>query len=277
MASKGVQPVLVAHLFPEILEALLELLARLEPREWALPTACAGWTVHDVALHLLGDDVGFVSRKRDGHVLPIAVEGWEPLVRWIDQQNAQWVSATRRTSPRLVRQLLRSVGTQVCAHVTTLDPKVLGGPVSWAGPDPAPVWLDLAREYTERWLHQQHIRDAVGQPGLKEVRYLAPVLATFVRGVPRAYQGLEAPEGTAVALTIDGEAGGRWFVAREAGAWHLAGEAERAPQAAVVLEQETAWRLFSRGLRPQQARAAAILQGDVRLAERLLETVSILA
>ena len=36
--------------------------------------------------------------------------------------------------------------------------------VNWAGPEPAPIWLDPAREYTERWVHQQHIRDAVRNP-----------------------------------------------------------------------------------------------------------------
>ncbi|HEX3202686.1 MAG TPA: hypothetical protein VHW42_12245 [Actinomycetes bacterium] len=38
-------------------------------------------------------------------------------------------------------------------------------PVSWVGPDPAPNWLDVAREYSERWTHQQQIRDAAEIPG----------------------------------------------------------------------------------------------------------------
>jgi len=35
--------------------------------------------------------------------------------------------------------------------------------VSWAGPEPAPVWLDAARDFSEYWTHQQQICDATGQ------------------------------------------------------------------------------------------------------------------
>lgn len=48
-----------------------------------------------------------------------------------------------------------------------LDLNALGGPVEWAtGSDPAPAWLDIAREYMERYIHQRQIRDATGRPGL---------------------------------------------------------------------------------------------------------------
>jgi uncharacterized protein (TIGR03083 family) len=277
MIGKPVLPIQVVDLFPELLDALLRLLSDLGAAEWKHPTACAGWSVHDVALHLLGDDVGFVSRKRDGYALPASVEGWDSLVAWIDEHNALWVAAARRMSPRLLCDLLRLVGGQMCATVKTLDPDALGGPVSWAGPGPAPVWLDLAREYTERWLHQQHIRDAVDRPGLKGPRFLAPVLDTFVRALPRTYQDVDAPDGTLVALTLTGDAGGRWFLLREKGAWHLCLEIERRPQAEVVLGQELAWRLFTKGLHPEQVRAAVELRGDVALGLKALDTVSILA
>ncbi len=51
-------------------------------------------------------------------------------------------------------------GEQTNAYFQRVDPFAMGGPVSWAGPEPAPVWLDVAREFTERWHHQQHIRAA---------------------------------------------------------------------------------------------------------------------
>ena len=58
-------------------------------------------------------------------------------------------------------------------------------PIDWAGPEPAPIWLHVAREYTERWVHQQHIRDAVGRPGLNERRWLGPVLESLRPWVAR--------------------------------------------------------------------------------------------
>jgi hypothetical protein len=32
------------------------------------------------------------------------------------------------------------------------------------------MWLDIARDYTERWVHDQQIRDAVGRARLKDRR-----------------------------------------------------------------------------------------------------------
>jgi len=271
-------PILVADRFPELLEALLALLAGLSPEEWQLPTACAGWSVHDVALHLLGDDVGMLSRRRDGYRPgSVLIDGWDELVAFINRQNAEWVQTLRRASPRLLLDLLRLTGEQVAAFFQTLDPYALGVPVDWAGPGPAPVWLDLAREFTERWHHQQHIRDAVGRPGLTEPRYLAPVLAAFARALPRTYRDIDAPDGTLITLTIDGPAGGAWSLLRERGAWQLFGAVDHAPDAELILDQDAAWRLFTKGLSPAQAGAAAVIKGDAALGRQALALVALIA
>ena len=93
------------------------------------------------------------------------LNSWDDFVAFINDLNDVWVKATRRLSPAVLCDLLGFAGRQVCAYFDSLDPYADGGPVEWAGPEPAPVWLDLAREYTERWHHQQQIRDAVGKPG----------------------------------------------------------------------------------------------------------------
>jgi hypothetical protein len=87
--------------------------------------------------------------------------------------------------------------------------------VTWAGPEPAPVWLDVAREYTERWHHHQQIRDALGRPALTAPRLFAPVLDTLVRALPHTFRDVQAPDGTHVKLTITGDAGGVWSLVRD--------------------------------------------------------------
>ncbi len=145
------------------------------------------------------------------------------------------------------------------------------------GRNPAPVWLDLAREYTERWHHQQHIRAAVGKPGLTEPRYLAPVLDTFVRALPHTFRDVPAGDGTLVALTIQGDAGGRWFLLREEGKWTLYLGVAQPPDAETILPQNLAWRLFTKGISKSEAEAQATLLGDSSLALKLFDTVSIIA
>lgn len=274
-----VQPILITHLFPEIHEALFALLAKLAPDEWNAPTVCQGWSVKDVALHLLGGDIGILSRNRDGfRPGGQAVQGWDELVTLINSLNAQWVSAARRISPRLLCDLLALTGKQVCDHFATLDPFAIGNPVSWAGPEPAPVWLDLAREYTERWHHQQHIRDAVNQPGLKEPRYFTPVLDTFLRALPHTFRTVQAGEGTVVTMDITGDAGQPWQLVRQAETWQLQTGDAPSPAAVVRIDQETVWRLLTKGIEPtsDSTIAAIAIQGEQRFGQQVLYAVSII-
>jgi uncharacterized protein (TIGR03083 family) len=271
-------PVVVGELFPEILEELLALLRSLDGDQWQRATACPGWSVHDVALHLLGGDAGILSRQRDGYrPQEAAVASWGELVAFIDAHNEQWITATRRLSPRLVVDLLAFTGPQVTGYFLSRDPLAPGAPVSWAGAGPAPVWLDLAREYTERWLHQQHIREAVGAPLLDQPHYLAPVLATFVHALPVAYEATAAPDGTAVVLTISGAAGGEWALRREGAEWRLYQGRSAGAAATITLAADTAWRLFTRGISSGDARERATVMGDIDLARPLFSAVAILA
>ena len=48
--------------------ALLDVLRSIARADWHLPSPCPGWSVHDLVLHILGTDVGVISRQRDGHI-----------------------------------------------------------------------------------------------------------------------------------------------------------------------------------------------------------------
>jgi uncharacterized protein (TIGR03083 family) len=268
-----------APLFPELLRGLLELLSGLEPGQWEQPTVCGDWDVKAVALHLLGGEVGLLSRRRDAFTPPGGPEGfagWDDLVAFIDELNHSWVRAARRLSPPLLVDLLGHLGRQTCTYVAGLDPEAPGDVVAWAGQEPAPIWLEVAREYTERWHHQQQIRDAVGRPGLREPRHLGPVIAAFVRALPRTLRDREAPLDTAVTLRVDGAAGGSWTCVREDGGWTLWSGSPGRASAELVLPEDVAWRLFTKGLRPEEAGARGRATGDADLARALLRTVSII-
>jgi uncharacterized protein (TIGR03083 family) len=272
------QPIDVLALFPEVLDELVRLLSGLSAEQWARPTVCSQWSVKDIALHLLGGEVGILSRKRDGWSGAGGdFKTWDELVEFINASNDSWVKATRRISPPFLCDLLKFTGQQVCAYFESLDPFAIGDPVSWAGPEPAPLWLDLAREYTERWHHQQQIRDAVGIPGLKHCRYFHPVIDAFVRALPHTYSEVAAPDGAMVVLTITGDSGGRWCVARENGRWELYVDPDREPDAEVVIDQDIAWRLFTKGVRRSEAQAESVIRGERDLAAKTFEMVSVIA
>ncbi len=247
-----VQPIMVIDLFPPERWQLLKLFSELEAEEWEKPTICPGWSVKDIGLHLLGDDIGYLSGARDQFSNPFFrnkdLHEWKSLVKNINEANELWVRATARLSPKLLAGLLELTGNQFHEYVQSLDQMATGSVVSWAGPDPAPVWLDIAREYTERWLHQQQIRDAVNKPGLKEKRFFHPVLDTFVRALPHTYKDISVTYTTVLKFVVTGEAGNVWYLVGEANRWSLFLDVERQPVTVVTMDQETCWRLFTKGM-----------------------------
>jgi len=272
------EPVLVLDLLPAERCELLALLDGLPAEVWRRPTACPGWSVFDVALHLLGGELAWLARGRDG-LRPLTPRPDEALVPFLNRINDEWVVAARRLSPRVLCDLLRRSGQETHEYVASLDPFEPGERVSWAGPGPAPRWLHVAREYTERWVHQQQIREAVGAPLLDAPRFLAPVLATFARALPRTFDGVVAPADATVGVVFTGPSGSAWTVVSGGdGRWELrGGRPEHAPTATVELDEDAAWRLFTKGLTPRAARARATIHGDQVLGERALHNVAIIA
>jgi uncharacterized protein (TIGR03083 family) len=271
------QPLIVAHLFPEMRAELLRVLETLTDQQWEQPTVCEGWTVRDVALHLLGDDVGFLSGLRDQDGQYGSFERWEDLVAFINAQNDLWIRAARRISRRLLISLLAFTGPQCHAFAASLDPYEPAGPVGWTGNESDPTWLHIAREFTEHWLHHQHICEAVGTTSLKDRRFMQPVLHTFVYALPRAYRETAAPVNSLVRFQITGEGRGEWHLIREPDAWGLYAGSDLTPTSTVILDEDTAWRLFTRGLDKDMIRQRAVIEGDAALGEVALTGVAIIA
>jgi hypothetical protein len=114
---------------------------------------------------------------------------------------------------------------------------------------------------------------------LKERQWLAPVLETFVRGLPRVLRDVPSSDDATLRLIVTGEAGGAWLARRQEGAWLLDAMPEPAAEATatVALDQNIAWRLFTKGIAKEEAERAARIEGDPLLAARVFDTVSILA
>jgi len=271
------RPVTVVPLFPEERERLLELLKGLSPGQFRLPTSCPGWAVHDLVSHVIGDNLAGLSGGRDAHSAEsYRGTSWPELVDFINQQNEAWVVALRRLSPRVLIDLLESSGGSLDRYFGILDPMQLGPNVAWVGEGPMPMWLHIAREYTERWVHQSQIREALEVPMLDKPRFLHPVLDTFVHALPNAYQAVDAPPGTHVEVEISGDAGGSWSLVRHDTAWMLMEDVASAPTARVKLDQDTAWRLWTRGIRKDVAAKNTAFSGAEELCHPTLRAVAMI-
>jgi uncharacterized protein (TIGR03083 family) len=275
-----VGPVFLAALFPPLHAELITLLRGLQPDDWARPTACALWSVQDIVAHLLDTALRRLSFGRDRHIAAPtrSISSYSDLVGYLNDLNAEWVTAMRRLSPRLLTDLTDWLGSELQRHLEALDPhQPATFAVAWAGQEESPNWFDVGREYTERWLHQQQIREAVGASPLTSRRWLYPALDIFVRALPFTYRAVTAPPGTTLRLDIGGEAGGSWTLGRTRESWQLLSGADPAWTTRVSLDQDAAWRLFSKALTPDRARHEIQIEGDAGLGRTFLSTLAVMA
>ena len=116
-------------------------------------------------------------------------DSFADILAFIHALNATGVQYAERLSPRVIVDLLDVTGKWVADYVSSLPPHAPASiSVLWAGERQSENWMDIGREYTERWHHQMQIRDAVGADPLLDARWLDPVLDLSVRALPRAYR-----------------------------------------------------------------------------------------
>lgn len=270
-----------APLIREVDEALIPLLRGLRPADWRRP-AVGHWNVHDVVAHLLDGAVRRLSLDRDGYRSPAPdgdLSSYSELLGYLNDLNAVWVKAAERLSPEVMTDLLERVCPQVVDYFESLDPEAEAAfPVNWAGENSSKVWMDVAREFTERWHHQQQIREAVGAPGLDQEHYLRPLLQTLIRALPRSYTSVEAPEGTTIGVRISDLDDLGWGLRRLSFSWDLGALVEDLEtDATIELSADTAWRLFTKAITDRDASRLAQVSGDPELTEPFFSTLGIMA
>lgn len=256
-------------LFRPLHAALIELLRGLDAAAWQRGVGAGDWTVRDVAAHLLDGDLRRISADRDAHVQAPAhpIRSHADLLRYLNALNAQWTEAARRISTRLLVDLLEQTGATISTLMEASEPgadATFG--VAWAGQEHSPMWLDVGREFTERWHHQDQIREAVGAPAISGADMLGPVIRISLHAIPAALNAIERPDGTTVSIVANGPAAGEWRVVRRDGDWHFTEGAATEPDARLRARDLDLARLLMHRL--PEARIAELIkvEGDRDLA-----------
>jgi uncharacterized protein (TIGR03083 family) len=275
----GTEPILCAPLLRRVDEHLVDLLRSLAPREWEFPTVVPSWKVRDVAAHLLDTVLRKLSLVRDScSVEAVEIRSPQDVVALVNRLNREGVTVYRRLSPRLLIDWMQTACEQSARFHESLDPFAPAAfGVSWAGEEQSLNWFDTARELTERWHHQQQIRLATNRPGIMTPELYHPVLDCFVRGLPFLYRDLEAPAGKGILVEISGECGGKWLLSRGEAGWSLVKELAGEAASRVIIPQDLAWRIFTRGVDRESARAQVEIEGDAALGEKVLQLTAIVA
>ena len=106
----------------------------------------------------------------------------------------------------------------------------------------------------------------------------APVLATFARALPRNYGGVSASDGCTVKVTILGDAETSWLLVFHDSAWTLYQDYILcSPNSEMTIDQEDAWRLFTKSITTSEVLPRITFSGNTELAAKVLNTVAVIA
>ena len=268
----------VVGLLPGLNNLLMELLHSLAPADWDKKTVARHWTVKDVAAHLLDGNIRVLSMLRDGYYGESFNPANERLLDFLNRLNADWVKAMKRVSPSMLILLHQATADMYSSYYAALDPTGISPfAVNWAGEEQSTNQLHIAREYTEKWLHQQQIRDAVGNDGIMNRTYFYPFIDVFMLALPYTYRDVKAEEGTVVKITIPGNIGGFWNLIRSENKWRLDKTDTSIPSSELIIDPAIAWKLFSKSIRPEDVVGQIQISGNRHLAEVALSMVSVMA
>jgi len=271
------KPIFTAQLFSPLEAKLIELLRSLAPEDWEKRTISPKWKVKDVAAHLLDTQTRKLAAARHGYNPDNSKKlSADQLVVLIDHLNAEGVRQYSLLPPDELTSRMETASRESAEYHQALDPFGRAMfPVSWAGEEESTNWFDTAREFTERWHHQQQIRLAVDKPGIMTREFYFPVLDCFMRALPYAYRNVSARPGTLVQFNISGECGGNWYLFREGEAWKLIASSAGDKIAETTIPQEIAWRVFTKGIAAEEARSQVQVTGDEEVGLYILKMISI--
>jgi uncharacterized protein (TIGR03083 family) len=271
------RPIYTSPLFPALEAKLIELLRSLAPDDWEKRTLAPKWKVKDVAAHLLDTQTRGLAAVRRGYK-PENSKKLPPdkLLSLINTLNAEGVRTYGSLSPEDLISRMEAASRELADYVQALDPFAPAVfPVSWAGDEQSPNWFHTAREFTERWHHQQQIRVAVNKPGIMTREFYFPVLDCFMRALPYTYRNVEATPGSLAQFNISGECGGSWYLLRDSDGWKLIASPVGEKISETTIPQEIAWRIFTKGIEREEAKSQVQALGEEAISLHILTMISI--
>ncbi len=170
--------------------ALIDDLAGLTDEQWAHPSLAEGWTVHDVAAHLVGN----AKTTRLGILRDMVAAGFD-----FDRQNARTLERERGATPAETLRRLRDVARRTSTPPAHLDSRLVEEVVH--GEDvrrPLGIKRDYPAEVLERALRYQ-VRTSTSMGGAKQL-----VAGVRLRAVDGGFVIGAGPEvrGPALALLL---------------------------------------------------------------------------
>lgn len=259
----------------EVWDALADVGASIDDREWAAATPCPGWPVSAQYAHVIGTESMLLGRPNP-EVEP-AGEAPGHVRNQIGGFNEVWVTAlAARSRPEVLEQLAEVIGArkQALAGMTEED----FAASSWTPVGQADYRRFMQIRVFDCWVHEQDVRDAVGRPGHED----GPVAEQSIDEIVRAAgfvvgKKAGAPTGSSIRFELNGPVHRRIDVDvtdRARVVESLAGD----PTVAIALSSSAYARLSCGRIPPADVLAGALggvhFGGDEDLGRRVVENLA---
>jgi uncharacterized protein (TIGR03084 family) len=208
----------------EQVQELLSIVGVLDEDQLGSPSACAGWSVSDVLLHLAQTNEMATASARGQ--LATAAGGWTGSgggVRTdVDDVVARAVEGARGASGRDVRARWENSADEMIDALQTCDPSAR---VLWVAGDMAPRTLATTR-LAETWIHTGDVCNGLGleQPKSDRIWHIARLVH---RTLPYSFrrEGVEATGGVCFELTSGTDESAVWKFGEDNAATVISGAA----------------------------------------------------
>jgi uncharacterized protein (TIGR03083 family) len=251
--------------------AIEGLLAGLDESQWAAPTPCPGWSVHDVTSHIVGTELTLCGEQPAPCRADVRARAH--VHNDIGALNEVWVESLRGEPPARMLNRLRAVTGQRLEALTGMAEEDFHAP-SWTPAGAATYARFMQIRAFDCWMHEQDIRDAAGQPGNED----GPGAALSVDEIALALgyivgKRARAPDGSSVTFDLTGPLARQLHVVVE-GRARLAAERPGPATATIRLPLGTFTRLCGGRVRPEQVSDLVTVQGDEGLGGQVVAALA---
>lgn len=249
-------------------DALAALAGDLEAADWALPTACPGWTVKDQFSHVLAIEAMLLGRPAPDVTLPAEVGH---VRNEMGRVNEMWAEHYRNVP---VTDVLADLGEVIIsrrAALATMTQDDFDAPaMTPAGQDTYGRFMRI--RVMDTWIHEQDVREAVGRPGHLEGRAPRATLAEVRLSLGYAVgKKAGAPQGSSVRFVLTGPVSGRLDVVVAERA-QVVDVLEGAPTVTIEIPGDAFIRIGAgRVADGDAAKLATRIDGDRALGEQILD------
>lgn len=195
--------------------ALEEILTSLDADAWARPSACEGWMVADVVLHLAQTEEAVDTSTRGQALALPSVEA-----STVDEVVDAWVAGERGAAPGEVFTRWKRARRAALDSLRTADPTM---PVNWVAAPLKPRTLATTR-LSEHWIHALDITDPLGldYPDTDRLWHVARLAH---RTLPYAYESAGRTDPPSVRMELTAPCGETWTLGADDASCVIAGTA----------------------------------------------------